>query len=224
MAELRESRTQKLKGAYVLVIGGSSGLGFTVALAALDQGAHVRVASSQKAKVDKAVAKLQEASQSDPTSVAGFVCDLSQVSELENNVAKLLEAATSTRKLDHIVLTAGDAVPIKSLAETSVSKMLAAGNALQAAWGSAVEGATRGLSVDLAPIRVNCVAPGAIETELFDNIPPAAKGAVLEGYRGWSLLGTLGTPDEAAESYVYLIKNSFVTGTISFVDGGRIVK
>lgn len=264
MAEARESRTQKLKGAHVLVIGGSSGLGFAVALAALDQGAHITVASSQKVKVDRALARLREASPNHPTTIQAFVCDLSQPSELEGNLAALFEAATSTAKLDHIVLTAGDAVPIKPIADTSVPEMLAAAHVrclgalvigkiapkyinagpkssitftggvmshrpmlnwtLQAAWGSAVEGATRGLSVDLAPIRVNCVSPGAIETELFDNVPPAARGAVLDGYRDWSLLGALGAPDEAAESYVYLMRNSFVTGTTSLVDGGRSVK
>ncbi|KAL8698240.1 MAG: hypothetical protein Q9201_006680 [Fulgogasparrea decipioides] len=264
MADSRESRIHKLKGANVLVLGGSSGVGFGVALAALDQGSHVTIASSQKNKVDRAVSRLSKANDGSNSSISGYVCDMSQASPLEDNLSQLFNEVTSSRKLDHIVLTAGDAAPIKPLAETAVSDMLAVGNVrflgalvigklapkylnpgpkssitftggmmshrpapnwtLQAAWGSGIEGATRGLSVDLAPIRVNCVCLGAIHTEIFDSVPPEAKDAVLDGFRGWSLCNTLGTPDEAAESYIYLMRNTFVTGTTTIADGGRAVK
>ena len=96
--------------------------------------------------------------------------------------------------------------------------------AVQAAWGSGVEGIARGLAVDLAPIRVNLVSPGAVYTELFHGIPEASIQAVLQGYKEWTLMDKVGTPDEVAESYIYLMRSTFVTGTIVTTDGGRLVK
>lgn len=264
MAQDKASRTDKLKGAHVLVLGGSSGLGFGAALAALDQKAHVTIASSQQTKVDKAVARLQEANGNGASIIKGYACDLSKSSELESNITNLFEAATANGKIDHIILTAGDAVTIKPIAETTVDEMLAAGNvrflsaliigklgpkylspgpkssitftsgtmsyrpvlhwALQAGWGSGVEGVTRGLAMDLAPIRVNCVSPGAVHTEIFDNAPPEAVGSILQAYRDWSLLGSVGTPDEVAEAYIHFMRSTFITGTTLMIDGGRSVK
>ncbi|KAI4168601.1 MAG: hypothetical protein LQ343_006265 [Gyalolechia ehrenbergii] len=264
MAESRPARTDKLNGTHVLVIGGSSGLGFGVAQAALDQGAHVTIASSRKEKVDKALSRLSQAQEGNASSISGHVCDLSKVAELEDNLSQLFQAATSTKKIDHLVHTAGDVLEIKPFAETSASEMLAWGTVrflgalvigklapkylnpgpkssitftsgtmshrpkrdvtMQAAWGSGIEGATRGLSVDLAPIRVNCVCPGAIHTELFEHIPPQARTSVMNEFRDWSLLNVMGSPEEVAESYIYLMKTTFATGTTTVVDGGRLIK
>ena len=100
----------------------------------------------------------------------------------------------------------------------------APGWTLQAGWDAGIEGVVRGLAVDLAPIRVNCVTSGIIHTEVFDKMPSEAVGTVLQGFRDASLTGTVGTADEAAESYVYFMKSGFVTGTTAVVDGGGCLK
>ena len=264
MAQAKKSPTEKLRGSNVLLFGGSSGIGFAVALAALDQGANVTMASSQQIKVDKAVSRLREANQGGTSSIDGHVCDLSKPQDLENNILKLFQATTSKGKVDHIVLTASDAVSIKPIFETSVADMQAAGIVrflaalvigklapdfmnsgpkssitftggtmshrpspnwtVQAAWGSGIEGVMRGLAVDLAPVRVNAVSPGAVHTELFDTAPAETREGILQGWRDASLSGTVARPDEAAESYIYCMRSRFVTGTVAVVDGGRGIK
>jgi len=94
----------------------------------------------------------------------------------------------------------------------------AAGGAMAAAAVAGVEGMTRALALDLAPIRVNAVAPGLIDTPLWDAFGPqrqafAARAAKLP-------VGRIGRPEEVAEAVIFLMTNGFVTGTVLPIDGG----
>jgi NAD(P)-dependent dehydrogenase (short-subunit alcohol dehydrogenase family) len=94
----------------------------------------------------------------------------------------------------------------------------AAGAAFGAAAVAAVEGLTRALALDLAPTRVNAVAPGLIDTPLWDAFGPQretilATGAALP-------VGRIGRPEEVAAAVLFLMSNGFVTGTVLSIDGG----
>jgi NAD(P)-dependent dehydrogenase (short-subunit alcohol dehydrogenase family) len=94
----------------------------------------------------------------------------------------------------------------------------ARGGAFAAAAVAAVEGMTRGLALDLAPTRVNAVAPGLIDSPLWDAFGPQraailASGAALP-------VGRVGRPEEVAEGVLFLMCNGFVTGTVLSMDGG----
>lgn len=91
--------TLKLKGQRVLIVGGSSGLGFAAAEASIENGASVLISSSSQQKVDKAVERLQQAYPSAKDRVSGYACNLSDQAGLEKNVVDLLEKAGT---LDHI--------------------------------------------------------------------------------------------------------------------------
>ena len=82
----------------------------------------------------------------------------------------------------------------------------------------AVEGLTRALALDLAPIRVNAVAPGLIDTPLWDSFG-AQREAILA--RGAALpVGRIGRPEEVAAAVIFLMTNGFVTGAVLPIDGG----
>jgi NAD(P)-dependent dehydrogenase (short-subunit alcohol dehydrogenase family) len=94
----------------------------------------------------------------------------------------------------------------------------ARGGAFAAAAVAAVEGMTRALALDLAPIRVNAVAPGLIDTPLWDAFGPHREAIVAPGA---SLpVGRIGRPEEVAEAVLFLMSNGFVTGTVLAIDGG----
>jgi NAD(P)-dependent dehydrogenase (short-subunit alcohol dehydrogenase family) len=80
---------------------------------------------------------------------------------------------------------------------------------------------TRQMAMDLAPrgIRVNCVAPGYIRTELFRRSNPPARQSRLAELHA---LGRVGEPGEVARTVTFLASDaaSFVTGACLMVDGG----
>lgn len=93
------SKYQKLHNKHVLVIGGTSGLGFGVAEASLASGAHVTVSSSNQSRVDSTVQNLK--SSFPEATIAGHVCDLSKPT-CEKDIEALF---AKVGKVDHIVFT-----------------------------------------------------------------------------------------------------------------------
>ena len=81
---------------------------------------------------------------------------------------------------------------------------------------SGVEGLSRALAVDMAPTRVNLVAPGAIKTQALNGVPEA----VINGLTQATTTKRLGRPEDIAEAYIYLMKDGFVTGSILHSNGG----
>jgi NAD(P)-dependent dehydrogenase (short-subunit alcohol dehydrogenase family) len=98
------------------------------------------------------------------------------------------------------------------------------GWAYVAARGSIADGLVRGLAVDMAPLRVNIVIPGAIHTELLqpmlDRIGPEKAEKMKKDN---SLMGTFGQPDDIAEAYGYLMRDRFASGSFVTSDGGRLL-
>lgn len=109
--------TAKLEGSRVLIIGGTSGLGFTVAEACVEYGALVTVSSSNKDRVQGTVEKLKKSYPSASDRVFGLTVDLSKAETLEDELKTLLEGTVRDLggKLDHVVFTAGDALAVIKL-------------------------------------------------------------------------------------------------------------
>lgn len=84
-------------------------------------------------------------------------------------------------------------------------------------------GLTRSLALELAPsgIRVNCVAPGCVETDMVRALGEETRAMLAEE----TPLGRLGRPEDVAEAVVFLAseKASFITGQVLTADGGFIV-
>ncbi|VUC29750.1 unnamed protein product [Clonostachys rosea] len=118
----------KLQGKRILVLGGSSGIGFAVAQAAVEHGAVVYISSSKQARVDNAVTRLQTFAKEvglPSDKIFSKTCDLSNVDTLESNITELLDFATADGKLNHVVLTAGDALnppPLKDITLNQLHK------------------------------------------------------------------------------------------------------
>ncbi|KAI9790271.1 MAG: hypothetical protein M1816_005296 [Peltula sp. TS41687] len=265
--ERKYSYAHKLRGTTVLVLGGTSGIGFCVAECALEAGASVIISSSNANKLSSALERLRANHPLFASSgrISGHRCDLGQASQLEGNLMTLLQSCATTisadsssksKKIDHIAFTAGDTLRLVPVSAASVHDIQAMGTvrfvaplvlakvapafmapgpgssivltggtnsakpisgwSIPAAWGAGIEGMTRGLAVDLKPIRVNCVVPGAVHTELFGSFPKEELDGVLERFRAETLTGEVGKPESVAEAYVYLMKDRFATGSIKY--------
>jgi len=236
-----------LTGQKVVVIGGSSGMGLATARAAAQAGASVTIASSNKERLEAALAGLPEGSD-------GVVVD----TRSEDDIAALFE---HVGRLDHLVYTAGDAVaphPIAQVAmeearqrldvrfwgtvaavKHAVPRMSPGGSisvtsgtvgvrpvpgfALGAAGVGAIEGLARGLAVELAPIRVNVVRAGAVRTPMWEGIPAGQREGMFVAMAKRTLVGAIGEAEQIAATHVYLMENGFVTGTVITVDGGALL-
>lgn len=252
----------KLQGKRVLVMGGTSGIGFCIAEAAQEFGATVIISGSNQAKLDNALQGLAKIYSTSTESVRGFAQDLSNVNRLEENLERLLRHATENgcKKLDHIVYTAGNVVGLVDLNSLNLDHITTngilrfyvpimigklapkylthsrnssitftsgyshlkprPGRVLMAGWAAGVEGVTRALAVDMRPIRVNCVCPGAVHTELFNRLPKEQLDPLVDAYVSKTLTGNIGRADEVVEAYLFCMKDSFIDGTIVHSNGG----
>jgi NAD(P)-dependent dehydrogenase (short-subunit alcohol dehydrogenase family) len=235
-----------LRGQRILIIGGTSGIGFAVAEAAGRDGGEIVVASSAPAKVDAAIQRLGGGAAGAPI----------EVKDARNVEAFFARAG----RFDHLVFTAGDwdTGGRGPLAETDLErarevfsvrfwgaltvakhaqKTLAAsgsitltdgmiahrprkGSALSTAMAGAIEHLTRGLAVDLAPIRVNAVCPGLVRTDIWARIPESQREEQFLRMTKAQPLARVGEPAEVAEAYLYLMRASYTTGQVLHVDGG----
>jgi NAD(P)-dependent dehydrogenase (short-subunit alcohol dehydrogenase family) len=95
---------------------------------------------------------------------------------------------------------------------------------IAAASGAALTGLVRGLAGELAPLRVNCVVPGAIQTELLQKvIESIGEQGAKKMKQSVSLAGTFGQPEDTAEAYGYLMRDRYATGSFVRSDGGRLL-
>jgi NAD(P)-dependent dehydrogenase (short-subunit alcohol dehydrogenase family) len=234
-----------LTGKRVLVIGGGSGIGRAITEGALRDGATVVVASTNAEKLARTVKELGENISSaildvaDEPGVARFFAsaggfdhiaftagdwnvppsgpladlDLSQAAGLLNvrfwgAMAVAKHGATALPPGGSFTITGG-----------MLAHQPSKGQPLFTALAGAIESLAHGLAVDLAPIRVNCVCPGLIQTEQWDTFPPSFRDSLVKTTKGQPLPRP-GQPAEAAEAYLYLMRNSYATGQVLYVEGG----
>jgi NAD(P)-dependent dehydrogenase (short-subunit alcohol dehydrogenase family) len=95
------------------------------------------------------------------------------------------------------------------------------GSAVSSAMAGAIEHLTRALAVDLAPIRVNAVCPGAIRTDVWKVIPEAQREERFKKMTERLPIKRIGEPNEVAEAYLYLMRGGYTTGQVLRVDGGQ---
>ncbi|SPM40324.1 NAD(P)-dependent dehydrogenase, short-chain alcohol dehydrogenase family, partial [Mycobacterium numidiamassiliense] len=85
----------------------------------------------------------------------------------------------------------------------------------------AVDFVTRWLAVELAPIRVNAISPGVIDTGAWDGLGADGKREYFEHIAAGNPVGRIGTPDDIANAVLFAMTNSFMTGMTLKVDGGE---
>ena len=78
----------------------------------------------------------------------------------------------------------------------------------------------RALAVELAPLRVNAVAPGLVDSGALDALGDANKAEIIAAASERNPVGRAGTPSDIVDATMLLLTNGYMTGTVLHVDGG----
>jgi NAD(P)-dependent dehydrogenase (short-subunit alcohol dehydrogenase family) len=94
------------------------------------------------------------------------------------------------------------------------------GTAIIAAVNAAIEGLTRALAVELAPLRVNAVRPGVVDTPAWARVSEEDRAELFQVLSESLPVGRVGKPADVATAVLELVNNGFSTGDVRTVDGG----
>lgn len=231
----------------VVILGGGSGMGYAVARRSVAHGARVVLGGRTADRLAAAAETLGERASwrtvdtTDQESPAAFFAPLERVDHLFTPAASLPDgphagtgrqggrvplhlevlgavlrgqarrAQAGPRRLGGAGLRCGERAPVRC-------------GPAYAACNAAVEGLGRGLAVELAPVRVNVVSPGALDGDLWGRRPAEVREEGFARYREATLLGRIGTEDEVADSVVFLFGNRNMTGSTLCPDGGYALR
>ncbi|WP_216895854.1 SDR family oxidoreductase [Nocardia alni] len=236
-----------LTGQHVAVLGGTSGIGLAVAAAAAEQDAKVTVVSSRQTSVDRAKAELPSGVTGRVTNLAdaGQVRDLfdtlgpldhlvytagdplllTPLADLDIDTARKFFELRYFGALTAVQAAAPHLAPTGSITLTSGTAGIRPGPGFVVAASvcTAMEGLTRALAVELAPIRVNAVMPGVVRTPLWDPMPQDMRDQLYRDNAAATPLRRVAGPDDIARGYLYFLSQPHATGTVITLDGGAVL-
>jgi len=231
----------------VVVIGGSSGMGLAVARGCLAAGATVVIAGRSAERLAAARAQLGEAVQTvqadigDAATVAALFEQVGALRHVVVTAADLPYGPVRTLTEEQLMVgvrskilgpffTVQQAAPrMDAGGSITFTSGIAAyrpipGGSLGAAVNGALESMVRAFALEFAPIRINAVSPGWVDTPIWDRI--AAPEARRERFADLSARlpgGRIAAPDDIARAIAYLMDDSFVTGTVLHAEGGQLL-
>jgi NAD(P)-dependent dehydrogenase (short-subunit alcohol dehydrogenase family) len=231
----------------VVLLGGTSGIGLATAAAAAATGAAVVIGSRNPASVDSALAQLPDGvvgytvDASSTESVAAFFDRMGEFDHFaytaaENLTPLPLADYSPAKGQEFLGLRLVYAFEAMRLAVPHIrargSITMTSGTAAYkggVGWllGSAASGATisaaRSLAVELAPIRVNVVAPGLVRSPLWSKLSEADREGMYQTAGEALPLGRVAEVEDVAKAYIQLMDQDYATGTVSVIDGGALV-
>ncbi|MFI9723914.1 SDR family oxidoreductase [Streptomyces sp. NPDC052396] len=226
-----------------LIIGGSSGMGLALARTLLADGMDVTIAGRSEDRLAAARAELQG-------KISTVRADIGQEQDVADLFARMgpvehvaVTAADATgvygRTADVATAAARAVVDTKLLGAWLIGKYAAGhvtgsltytsginayrpngSNTIVAAANGALASLAYGLAVELAPVRVNVISPGWVDTPIWDQLGMDKQAAFAELAERLPAR-RIGTPEDIAAAFVSVMRNEFITATVLHVDGGH---
>ena len=231
----------------IVILGGTSGIGLAIAQRAAAEGATVIVASSRTERIDAALERLPASAEGYTVDVrrekdvrdlfsrlgtfdhlaftAGETLQIGPIADTDLEGARRAldvrlwgayaaakHAVERLRPAGSIVLSSGIAAARPEPNWTVASSICGALDAL-----------TRALAVELAPIRVNAVAPGVVRSDLWREMSEQDRSAMYDSLSHALPVGRVGEVGDVAETFLYLMRSAYSSGTVVTVDGGSVL-
>lgn len=225
----------------VLVVGGSRGIGAEIARRAAAAGAEVIVggrdleaAGNVAAEVGGRAVRIDLQDEATIATVAGRIGELDHVvttasahhdvpvTELDRDAvvtaftAKVIGPMLLAKHLAPRIRPSGSVLLFSGV----VGWRPARGAVVKGVINGAVEYAVRHLAVELAPVRVNAISPGVVDSGVWDGLGEEKKQAVLDKAARTALVGRPGSLPDVADAALWLLGAGYVSGEVVHVEGG----
>jgi NAD(P)-dependent dehydrogenase (short-subunit alcohol dehydrogenase family) len=235
----------------IVVVGGASGIGLAVAKAAYVQGSRVALIGRNRDRLQAAIRELgpgvaiAAADAGDPRAMATALSSWRPIDHLVLTTSASASGLGVQKSMTDMALDAAHAFfhgkfwsqftaaqaalshlsPTASITFTSgvASRKGLPNHTIIAANNAAIEALAKQLAREIAPRRVNVVAPGLTATGVYDHLPPAERQAFFAHVTGRLPIPRPATPDEIATAYVFAMTSTYLTGAVIDVDGGLLV-
>ncbi|PRH88313.1 short chain dehydrogenase [Labrys okinawensis] len=237
-----------LADSRVLIAGGSSGMGLALARRCLDAGARVIIVGRSEERLADARSSLGGPGTLD--TVCADITREHQVAALFERTGRLDHIVSTAADIEgaYALLPSLDLKAVQRVVESKVygplllakhgaGKLRPAGSltfvsgiaayrplargAAVAAVNAALEGLVKALAVELAPLRVNAVSPGWVDTPIWTFVAGDRKDETLAAMAAKLPVGRVGRPDDIADALAFVMGNGFTTGAVLHVEGGH---
>ena len=231
-----------LEGRRLIVIGAGSNVGRQLAQSAAVAGAELVVAGPNRERLEATAAALPGSAQvvrvdlTDEETIAGLAADVGPFDHLISTAAMrangpvaelelaVVQRAFAAKVFGPLLLAKHLAAQVREGGSFTFFSGVAAWRpsperVVTATTNGALAFLVQALAVELAPIRVNAVAPGIVDSGAWDPLGER-KEAFMQGVAERVPARRVGTNDDLVEAVLYAMTSTFVTGTVLHVDGG----
>ncbi|MBB5041179.1 SDR family oxidoreductase [Shinella fusca] len=235
-----------LSGQCIVIAGGSSGMGLALAERLALRGTRTVILGRNAEKLSAARESLGGNARAiacditDEAQVARMFAELDAVDHIVVTAADIegayrllpdIELAAARRVMESkvygpLLLAKHGAPKLRANGSITYTSGIAAyrpsaRGSVVASANAALEGLVRALAVELAPIRVNAVSPGWVDTPIWSFVAGDAKAATLQAMAERLPVGRVGQPEDIADAILFLMQNGFTTGSVLHVEGGH---
>ncbi|MBV4484543.1 SDR family oxidoreductase [Pseudomonas sp. SWRI153] len=241
--DIAQTLPSSLINKTVVIFGGTSGIGLAAAVQAKAVGAKVIVIGSNAARAEQAAIEhglhgWRAADVTDSKAIEAALANIPQVDHLVLLAGTFVAGTVLEADIDylqrafheriwasiHAIRVLGDRLAkdgsITFISGSLADRPNAYGTAVLGAASAAMEALARGLALELAPVRVNTLSPGPINTPILGKALGEGRDAFVASLEQVLPLHRLGTAEEAGAAAVFLMSNTFMNGAVLNIDGG----
>lgn len=235
-----------IKDKHIVIAGGNSGIGFAIAALALSRQARITLIGRSEDKLKAAANRLgggvgtvvmdlgsAASAQAGFQTIGKFDHFVSTAADLtygpladmdEGAIERMLAAKFwgPVHLVKHGVPQLQEGGSILFFSGLAADRP-APGTSIVSALNAGVEGFTRALAIELAPVRVNAISPGVVDTEGWAFMEPAAREAFFAQLATQLPARRIGSPDNLAEAALFALDNAYLTGEVLHVNGGGVL-